>query len=100
MTEYRPDLPAGHPDAGKVRIDTGHARYKAFEEYAKRHNLSQAAFSEGLAFEAERASVASRASQPPAAPAPAAPKPDFSKMSTAQKFEHALASAPTRAPLR
>jgi hypothetical protein len=82
---YTPTLPEGMP---ALKVDTSDARYKALEELATREKWSQKAFSETLGLEARRV----MASTPKAAPAPAAApaKPDFSKMSTQEKFAHAL----------
>jgi hypothetical protein len=80
---YTATLPEGMPN---LKIDTTDARYKALEAVATREGWSQKAFSDTLGLEASRVLASARA----AAPAPAPAKPDFSKMSTADKFAYAL----------
>jgi hypothetical protein len=80
-------LPEGH------RIDVGDERYKALEALATRERWSQAAFSDVLSIESRRVSAEhERARAAPPAAAASAPdaKPDFSKMSTREKFQWAL----------
>jgi hypothetical protein len=89
---YDPLLPEGVMLPAGFHVDTSDARYKALHELATRERWSQAAFSDVLGIEAKRVSAEhARASQAPAAPSPTpAPGPDFSKMSTSEKFHHAL----------
>ena len=96
---FEPKLPEGVSLPDGFRVDVNDGRYKALHDLAEREKWSQKAFSDVLGIEARRVSaehVRARAAQPPAAPAP---KPDFSKMSTSQKIEHALARGPARKPL-
>jgi hypothetical protein len=88
MTEFKPDLPADVKLPDGHSINTAHADYKALEELATRHGWSQAAFSETLGLEAKRTMAK-------AAPAPA-PKVDFDKRSTTQKFAHAFTTPSKR----
>jgi hypothetical protein len=86
--DYKPVLPVGMEMPKGASINTDHADYKALTAVATRHGLSQAAFSDALGLEFqrhERAHAVTRAAAPP----PVA-KPDFSKMSTRDKFAHAL----------
>jgi hypothetical protein len=81
---YEAKLPEGLPS---LKIDTADERYKALEQLATREKWSQAAFSSVLGIEAQRVMAAA----PKAAPEPAPPpKVDMSKMSTTEKFAHAL----------
>jgi len=82
-------FPEGSPYA-KFTIDVKDPRYVDAHANAERLGLTQAQFSGLLEHEAKR--VSARASQPPAAPTPAAnalPS-NYSKLSTAAKFELAL----------
>jgi hypothetical protein len=88
MADYKPDLPEGMALPAGSSINVEHADYKALVGLAEREGLSQKQFSAALGFETERAMR--RAPAPPAPPAPA-PKPNFDKMSTAEKFAYALA---------
>lgn len=90
---YEPKLPEGVSLPAGHSIDTSHADYRALEAMATKHGLSQAAFSDALGYELRRQQA--RAPAAPAAPPPAA-KPDFSKMTTAQQFAHALAKGQGR----
>jgi hypothetical protein len=92
---YTPTLPEGHAAAG-LNIDVNHPDYRRLEALATEEGWSQKSFSRVLGLEAERvmASAPKPAAAPPAPPPP--PKPDFSKMSTAEKFAHALSASPTR----
>jgi hypothetical protein len=102
MVDYRADLPPGVTLPDGFSVNTDDPRYKALRDLAVRENLSQRAFTAILGVEAQRVTgeyERARAAAPaPAAPAPAA-KPDFSKMSTANRFAYALANGPTRTPL-
>jgi hypothetical protein len=90
---YEPRLPDGLPT--DLKIDTSSAPYKALEALATREKWTQAAFSDVLGIEARRVmATAPKAAPAPAAPAPE-PKPDFSKMTTREKFAYGLAN-PTR----
>jgi hypothetical protein len=86
--ELPPDvsLPEGH------RIDTSHQAYKALEAVATEERWSQKSFTRVLGIEARRVSAeaAARAAAPAAPPAPV--KPDFSRMSFAEKALYALAN--------
>ncbi|MGB7973331.1 MAG: hypothetical protein WCF81_03045 [Roseiarcus sp.] len=92
---YEPKLPEGVSLPPGFKVDTGDARYKALHDLATREKLSQSAFSSILGVEAQRVNAdyerARATPAAPAAPAPAA-KPDFSKMSFAQKAQYALAN--------
>ena len=81
---YSVDLP---PDLKGHSIDTAHPLFKSFEADAVARGMSQEAFSAALAAYARGAT--GKPAPAPAPPAQAA-KPDFSRMSTAQKFHHAL----------
>jgi hypothetical protein len=99
---YEPKLPDGVSLPPGFKVDTNDAHYKALHDLASREKLSQSAFSQILGVEAQRVnSEYERARATPAAPAAPAPaaKPDFSKLTTSQKFAHALANSPTRSPL-
>jgi hypothetical protein len=90
---YKAELPAGVSLPPGFKVDETDARYKALHDLATREKLSQSAFSQILGVEASRVNAdyeRARATAP-AAPAPAA-KPDFSKMSTTDKFAYALAN--------
>lgn len=76
---YSIDLP---PDLKGHSIDTAHPLFKSFEADAVARGMSQEAFTAALTAYARGATRAA----PPAAPAPAPAKPDFSKMSTQDKF--------------
>ena len=98
MADYKPDLPEGVALPKGSSINTEHPDFKALESVAREEGWSQKSFSRVLGLEFQRHERA-RASQPPAAPAPA-PKIDFSKLSTSQQFHHALqqsAAKPERA---
>ena len=82
---YSVDLP---PDLKGHSIDTAHPLFKSFEADAVARGMSQEAFTAALTAYARGATRAA----PPAAPAPAPAKPDFSKMSTQDKFAYALAN--------
>jgi hypothetical protein len=89
---YKAELPKGVTLPDGHRIEVTDARFVALEQLATRERWSQAAFSSVLGLEAGRVSAAhasARAAAPAAAPSPAE-KPDFSKMSTADKFAYAL----------
>jgi hypothetical protein len=92
VTDYKPDLPAGTSLPPGFKVDVSDPRYRALHDLAVRERLSQSAFSSILKVEADRVnSEYERARATPAAPAPAAaPAPDYSKMSTSQKFQLAL----------
>lgn len=89
---YKAELPEGVTLPEGHNIDTSHAAFKQLEAIATEEKWTQKSFSRVLGIEARRVSAehAARAAAPPAAPAPA-PKPDFSKMSTTDKFAYALA---------
>jgi hypothetical protein len=95
---FTPTLPEGLAVPAGHSINTDHEDYKRLVTLAEREGLTQRQFSAALGYEFERHA---RASAPkPAAPAPAAPapqpKPDYSRMTTAEKFAHALNNSPTR----
>ncbi len=92
LADYTPDLPAGTSLPPGFKVDTTDPRYRALHDLAIREKLSQSAFSAILGVEAQRVNAdyeRARSTPAPPAPAPAA-KPDFSKMSTADKFAYAL----------
>ena len=92
---YEPKLPDGVSLPPGFKVDTSDARYKALHDLATRERLSQSAFSQILGVEAQRVNADyERARATPAAPAlaaaPAPVKPDFSRLTTAQKLQYAL----------
>jgi hypothetical protein len=92
---YEAILPEGVSLPEGFRIQTSDPRYQALEQLATRERWSQASFSGALAIEAGRVSAAhtsARAAAPAAPSSAPAAKPDFSKMSTADKFAYALAN--------
>jgi hypothetical protein len=94
VADYKPELPAGVTLPPGFSVNTADPRYVALREMATREKLSQSAFSSILGAEASRINSEyerARAAAPPAAPAAPA-KPDFAKMSTADKFAYALAN--------
>jgi hypothetical protein len=95
---FEPKLPDGVSLPPGFKVDTTDARYKALHDLASREKLSQSAFSQILGVDAQRVnSEYARARATPAAPAAPAPaKPDFSKMSTADKFAYALGNPKAR----
>ena len=95
MADYAPTLPEGVTLPAGRSIDTSHAGYKELETIAREEGWSQKGFSRALGLAVKRELAAT--SQPPArAPAP---KLDFSRMTTSEKFAHALANGPARRPL-
>jgi hypothetical protein len=97
---YEAKLPDGVTLPPGYSVDTTSERYKEFEAMATRHGLSQSAFSETLGIEARRvAAEHARAAAPvpngTPAPAPAA-KPNYAKMTTAEKFANSLAASKGR----
>ena len=93
MADYAPTLPEGVTLPAGRSIDTSHAGYKELETIAREEGWSQKGFSRALGLAVKRELAAT--SQPPAAPAPA-PKLDFSRMTTSEKFAHALAQSQKR----
>lgn len=95
---FEAKFPAGSAYAG-WKIDTNDARYREQHALAEAAGLSQEQFSKGLEFEAQRVDRQRIAAENARAAPPAAPpvaKPDFSKMTTAQQFHHALTNGPKR----
>lgn len=89
MAEFKPELPDGVTLPAGSSINTAHPDYVALEKLAREEGMTQKAFSRVLGLEVQRHERARAAA--PAAPAPApAAKPDFAKMSTQEKFAHAL----------
>jgi hypothetical protein len=88
MAEYKPDLPPGVTLPVGASINVEHEDYRKLEALAKEEGWTQAGFSKVLGLEVARSERSRVASAPPA-PAPA-PKVDFDKLSTTQKFAHAL----------
>jgi hypothetical protein len=88
--DYKPDLPEGVTLPAGASINTEHADYKALTAVAREEGWSQKSFSRVLGLEVTRSERARAA-----APAPA-PKPDFSKMTTQEKFHHALVTGRKR----
>jgi hypothetical protein len=86
---YEAKLPEGVTLPPGFKVDEADPRYKALHDLAVREKLSQSAFSQILGVEAQRVNADyERARATPAAVAPA--KPDFSKMSFAEKANWAL----------
>jgi hypothetical protein len=101
---YEAKLPDGVTLPPGYSVDTTSERYKEFEAMATRHGLSQSAFSETLGLEARRVAAEHAGARPAApapngtpapAPAPAA-KPNYAKMTTAEKFANSLAASKGR----
>jgi hypothetical protein len=92
MATYKAELPEGQALPPGFSVNTDDPRYRALHDLAVRENLSQRAFSAILGVEAQRVTGeyerARRAAAPAPAPAPA--KVDMSKMSTHERFAHAL----------
>jgi hypothetical protein len=89
---YEAKLPAGVTLPDGYKIDEADPRFVSLRDIATRERWTQSSFENVLALEAKRVSAEherARAAAPAAAPAPAE-KPDFSKMSTADKFAYAL----------
>jgi hypothetical protein len=93
MAEYTATLPDGLTLPPGHKIDETDPRYRALVEAAKSEGLSQRAFSKILGLEAARvnADYAKAAKPAPASSQAAIPAPpDFTRMSTREKFHHAL----------
>jgi hypothetical protein len=91
---YEPKLPEGVSLPPGLRVNVDDERYKALHALAEREKWSQAAFSDVLGIEARRVSAEhAKAAQTSVPAAPPAPSPDFSKMTTQEKFAHALAQS-------
>ena len=54
MAEFTPTLPEGMALPAGQSINTSHEDYKALEAVAKKHGLSQSAFSDALGLELSR----------------------------------------------
>jgi hypothetical protein len=80
------DPARGHGKGASINVD--HPDYKALTAVAREEGWSQKSFSRVLALEAQR-HERTRAPQPPSVPAPA-PKIDYAKLSTTEKFQLAL----------
>jgi hypothetical protein len=87
-TDYTPTLPEGMELPKGASINVDHPDYKALTAVAREEGWSQKSFSRVLALEAQR-HERTRAPQPPSVPAPA-PKIDYAKLSTTEKFQLAL----------
>jgi hypothetical protein len=86
--DYTPTLPEG---MGGLTVNVDHPDYRKLEALAKEEGWTQRSFSRVLGLEASR--VAAQTPKPASAPAPAAAapvKPDFSRLTTAQKLQYAL----------
>jgi hypothetical protein len=94
---YKPDLPTGVSLPPGLRVNVDDERYKALVDLATRERWTQSSFSGALGIEARRVSAEhAKAAQTSAQAAAPAPRPDFSKMSTQEKFAHALAQSDAR----
>jgi predicted nucleic acid-binding Zn ribbon protein len=94
MTEYKPDLPPDVKLPAGASINTAHQDYRKLEAVAHEEGWSQKSFSRVLGIEVARSTRAAP-TPAPAAPAPA-PAVDFDKLSTTQKFAHAVTAPSNR----
>jgi hypothetical protein len=94
MTEYKPELPPDVKLPAGASINTDHADYKALTAVARAEGWSQSSFSKVLGLEVSRSERARGANSPPAPTA--APKADFDKLSTTQRFAHAFTTPSKR----
>jgi hypothetical protein len=90
---YEPKLPEGVTLPAGFSVKTDDPRYLALHALAEREKWSQAAFSDVLGIEARRVSAEHAKAAQTSAQATPAPAPDFTKMTTQEKFAHALAQS-------
>jgi hypothetical protein len=85
---YKPDLPPDVKLPAGASINVEHADYKALAAVAQAEGWSQSSFSKVLGLEVARSGRAA------AAPGPApALKVDYAKLTTTERFAHALANS-------
>jgi hypothetical protein len=92
--DYKPDLPPGTNLPPGFKVDVSDPRYRALHDLATREKLSQSAFSQILGVEAQRVNgeyERARAAAPAPAPAASGVPANWAKMSTQERFAHALA---------